>query len=295
MKKKTNGTKGLRLARAGFVAACCCIWLIFGGTVFAQTLQQEAWGILQVGLNEHNASKRTAAVGATGLLPGDAQAVESAEKAIGDKKAAVRAAAATALGQMGARSSIPVLKKALADKENRVFYAAADSLLSLGDTAGYDPYYEVLTGERKSGEGRMADKKKLVTDERAMVLMGLGVGIGFAPYAGYGWMIWKELSRDYVTPVRVNALKKLANDRDTRIGEALVRAASDKHWTVRVAALSAIAHHGDPGLICSITPKMTDKKAAVRYTAAAAVLRLLALLPTDDAAAEERPERLCAR
>jgi HEAT repeat protein len=75
----------------------------------------------------------------------------------------------------------------------------------------------------------------------------------------------------------VNALKKLENDSDVRIGKALVKAASDKHWTVRVAALSAIAHHGDPGLIYSITPNMTDKKAAVRYTAAAAVLRLSAL------------------
>jgi HEAT repeat protein len=233
--------------------------------------------ILRSGIIEHKTSKRAAAVGALGLLPGDTWAVESAEKALGDKKTAVRAAAATALGQMGARSSIPALKKALADKENRVFYAAADSLLVLGDPAGYDPYYEVLTGERKSGEGLLAEKKKLITDERAMVLLGLGVGVSFAPYAGYGWMLWRELSKDYKTPVRVNALKKLENDSDVRIGKALVKAASDKHWTVRVAALSAIAHHGDPGLIYSITPNMTDKKAAVRYTAAAAVLRLSAL------------------
>ena len=276
MEKDANGAKRIRSARRAAVVGCG-FWLIFGGALFAQALKEQASEILRSGIIEHKTSKRAAAVGALGLLPGDTWAVESAEKALGDKKTAVRAAAATALGQMGARSSIPALKKALADKENRVFYAAADSLLVLGDPAGYDPYYEVLTGERKSGEGLIAEKKKLITDERAMVLLGLGVGVSFAPYAGYGWMIWRELSKDYKTPVRVNALKKLENDSDVRIGKALVKAASDKHWTVRVAALSAIAHHGDPGLIYSITPNMTDKKAAVRYTAAAAVLRLSAL------------------
>jgi HEAT repeat protein len=101
-------------------------------------------------------------------------------------------------------------------------------------------------------------------------------------------MNWRELFHDYVSPVRVNALKKLANDRDPRIGEGLVRAASDTHTTVRVAALSAIARHGEPGLISAIEPHMTDKKAAVRYTAAAAVLRLSALIAVDDTATTQR-------
>jgi HEAT repeat protein len=101
-------------------------------------------------------------------------------------------------------------------------------------------------------------------------------------------MMWQELSHDYVSPVRVNALKKLANDPDPRIGEGLVRAASDKHTTVRVAALSAIARHGDPSLISAIEPHMKDKKAAVRYTAAAAFLGLSALLSVDDTATAQR-------
>jgi HEAT repeat protein len=262
--------KGLRIARV--VLATCCVWLVLGTrTAFPQAPQENAWQILQAGLNEHSTSNRAAAVRVLGLLQGDP-----------------RAAAATALGQLGSGPSIPLLKEALADKNNRVFFAAADSLLTLGDPAGYDLYYEVLTGERKSGEGLIPEKKKLISDPRALTLMGLGVGIGFAPYAGYGWMMWQELTHDYMSPVRVNALKKLANDPDPRIGEGLVRAASDKHTTVRVAALSAIASHGDPGLISAIEPHMKDKKAAVRYTAAAAFLRLSALLPVDDTATAQR-------
>ena len=265
-------------------SAACLAWLLCGSAAYPQTLQEKARAILETGLSEHNTGRRAAAVGGLGLLKNDSWAIESAEKALGDRKPAVRAAAATALGQMGARSSAPLLKKVLADKENRVFFAAADSLLSMGDSSGYDVYYEILTGERKSGEGLIAAKKKLITDERAMVLLAMGVGIGFAPYASYGWMAWQELSKDYVTPVRLNALKKLANDPDSRIAKGLLTAACDKHGTVRVAALFAIGHHDDPSLILPITPHMLDKKAPVRYMAAAAVLRLSALVPADDQA-----------
>jgi HEAT repeat protein len=82
--------------------------------------------------------------------------------------------------------------------------------------------------------------------------------------------------------MRVKVLSKLERDPDPGISKGLLKAASDKHWTVRVAALSAIARHGDVSLIGPITPYMADKKAAVRYTAAAAILRLSALLPTDE-------------
>ncbi|MGA8305420.1 MAG: HEAT repeat domain-containing protein [Candidatus Acidiferrales bacterium] len=275
-------TRGKRLWASKVSIAACLVWLLWGNAAYPQTLQQKARAILQAGVSEHNTSRRAAAVSALGLLQNDPWAIESAENALGDPKPAVRAAAATALGQMEAKSSAPLLKKAMGDKTNRVFFAAADSLLSMGDSSGYDVYYEILTGERKSGEGLIAAKKKLITDERAMVLLAMGVGIGFAPYASYGWMAWQELSKDYSTPVRLNALKKLANDPDSRIGEGLLNAACDKRGTVRVAALFAIGHHDDPSLLLPIAPHMLDKKAPVRYMAAAAVLRLSALVPADD-------------
>jgi HEAT repeat protein len=82
--------------------------------------------------------------------------------------------------------------------------------------------------------------------------------------------------------MRIMALSKLENDPDSRINKGLLKAAADKHWAVRVAALSAIARHSDVTLIGPITAHMADNKADVRYTAAAAVLRLSALLPADE-------------
>lgn len=272
--------KGLRPAT--IVLAACCILLTLGSAVFPQTTQERAWLILQAGLKEHNTNNRIAAVGALGFLRGDPAAIKLAEEALGDNKAAVRAAAATALGDLGDRASIPQLKVSLGDKDNRVYYAVADSLILLGDPAGYDAYYRQLTGERKSGEGIIPDKKKLITDPNALMLLGVGVGIGYAPYASYGWMVWSELSTDYASPMRIKALSKLEHDPDSRINKGLLHAASDKHWRVRVAALSAIARRDDISLIGPITPYIADKKAAVRYTAAAAILRLSELVPTND-------------
>jgi HEAT repeat protein len=146
-----------------------------------------AWEVLQGGLNEHNTTKRAAAARALGFLAGNSRAVEFAETALADRKPAVRAAAATALGELGSQSSISLLRVAVADRDNRVFYAAADSLILLGDPAGYNAYYQQLTGKRKSGEGMMASKEKLVTNPKTLTLLALGVGIGYAPYATYGW------------------------------------------------------------------------------------------------------------
>jgi HEAT repeat protein len=49
---------------------------------------------------------------------------------------------------------------------------------------------------------------------------------------------------------------------------------SDKDWTVRAAAVEAIAKRADASLLADIVPVMSDKKDIVRYSAAAAVLRL---------------------
>lgn len=78
---------------AGLLLVMACT-----GPLLAQTPQQQAWNILRAGVNEKNTGKRTQAVRALRLLPGDPEAVEMAEKALQDQKPAVRAAAATALG-----------------------------------------------------------------------------------------------------------------------------------------------------------------------------------------------------
>jgi HEAT repeat protein len=242
--------------------------------LLAQTPRQLAWDILRAGVNEKNTGKRVQAVRALRLLPGDPEATAMAQRALLDRKHEVRAAAATALGLMGSKVSIPELEKALSDKDPLVVLAAAHALQVLNDPAGYEVYYEVLTGERKSADGLVAQETELLKDPKRMAKLGLEEGLGFIPFAGMGLSTVKAVSKDDASPVRAAAARVLINDPDPRIGPALVRAASDKSWMVRASALLAIAKREDPDLVNAIVPAMSDKNGVVRCTAAAAGIRL---------------------
>jgi HEAT repeat protein len=240
----------------------------------AETPTEKAWHLLKAGLADHNVDKRATAVRVLGLLPNNQEAARLAEHALADEKPEVRAAAATALGQMRARKSIRLLRKALNDNDTSVVLAAASSLRIMGDRAAYRVYYAVLTGERKSGGGLLAGQEKMLKDPKKMAVFGFEQGIGQIPFAGIGFQAIKALRKDDTSPVRAAAAKALAKDPDPRSGKALVTAASDGSWIVRAAALDAIAHRGDPALLPTAIEGMSDDKDAVRFTAAATVLHL---------------------
>ena len=65
-------------------------------------LKEKAWGILNEGLQNDSAEKRSHAVDILGMLPGNEKAEAAAIKALKDDKANVRLAGATSLGAMKA-------------------------------------------------------------------------------------------------------------------------------------------------------------------------------------------------
>ncbi len=242
----------------------------------AQSPLEKAWDILRTGTNEKSSDKRTNAVRALGLIPNDTRAAETAEKALKDEKPDVRSAGATALGEMLSKSSIPKLKEALSDRDIGVVLAAARSLVALHDDDGYELYYELLTGEYKRKEGRMAEPSAVVKDRKKLGEFCFEQGVGFFWFTDIPYTAIKFLSKDDVTPVRAAAVKVLADDPHPHSAQALAKAASDKSWVVRAAAVWAIARRGDPFLLDSVLPDLSDEKDLVRYTAAAAVIRLSA-------------------
>ena len=123
----------------------------------AQTPRDQAWKVLQDGVKNEDQRQRAIATRSLGLVPGDSIAEKLATEALSDEDVEVRISAAAALGQMQAHNSIPALQKALKDQQVGVILAAASSLKSLGNPSAYLVYYAVLTGERKSGEGLMAE------------------------------------------------------------------------------------------------------------------------------------------
>jgi HEAT repeat protein len=251
------------------------------GALLAETPQQKAWDILRVGVNQKSTGKRTQAVRALRLLPADPEASEMAERALQDRKPEVRAAAATALGLMGSKAAVPGLRKALSDRKPAVVLAAAHALQVLDDPAGYEAYYEVLTGERKSADGLVAQQMETLKDSKKMAEFALEEGLGFIPFADTGFSAAKAIRKDGASPVRAAAARALVKDPDPHVGQALVRAVSDKSWNVRASALLAIAKREDPDLLNSIVPALSDKNQVVRFTAAAAVIRLSTVAARD--------------
>jgi HEAT repeat protein len=236
--------------------------------------EQQAGEMLRAGIKEGNTGKRTQAVRALRLLPCNPEATEMALTALQDPKPQVRAAAATALGLMGSNQAIPALKKVLSDQKPAVVLAAAHSLQLLNDPAGYQVYYEILTGERKPAEGSVAQQMETLEDRKKMMELGLEEGLGFVPFADMGLSAAKAIRKGDASPARATAARALVHDSDPGVGQALIRAAFDKSWVVRVSALVAIAKRNDSSVLNAIVPALSDKNQVVRFTAAAAVIRL---------------------
>jgi HEAT repeat protein len=69
----------------------------------------------------------------------------------------------------------------------------------------------------------------------------------------------------------------LARDPDPATTKALTEATGDNSWIVQVAALEALAKRGDPSVLPTVQRYVSDEKSAIRFTAAAAVIRLTAI------------------
>jgi len=200
-----------------------------------------------------------------------------AEKALGDQRPEVRAAAAAALGDANWRASIPKLQEALKDDDPSVALAAAHSLDLMHDDSAYEVYYEILTGGRKTGKGIIASQTAFLKDPKKLAQLGFEEGIGFIPFAGIGWQAFKIVKKDDSSPIRAAAAKVLIHDPDPATFQALVEAAGDHNWLVRVAVLEALTKRGDVAALDTVALYLGDDNEVVRYTAAAAVVRLSAI------------------
>ena len=241
-----------------------------------QPPREKSWSVLKDGLTDESAEKRAKAVNALGLLAGNADAEKAALQALKDERANVRMAAVTSLGAMHARHAQEALEKSLDDAEPAVVLAAANSLLILKNDAGYDVYYAVLTGNKKTNQGLIKEQMKILHDPKKMAQMGLEEGISFVPFGGLGYGVVKTVMKtgDDVATVRGVAARRLAQDPDPSTGEALTGAAADKSWIVRAAALQALSERGDKSVVGKILASLDDERDEVRYIGAAAIIHL---------------------
>jgi HEAT repeat protein len=244
--------------------------------LYAQDARQQAWTLLNAGLADKSTRERTAAVRVLGLMTNDPQAPELAMQALGDPKPEVRAAAADALGDLNYQPARPKIREILVrnDEDPLLVLACARALLKLGDEEAYAVYYAILTGERKSGSSLTHSQKKNLSDPKKMAQLGFQEGLGFVPFGGLGYGAVKAFTKDDVSPVQATAAKMLIKDPDPKTKEALSNALNHKSWIVRMAAVDALARRNDATVIPQLEPRLKDYKDIVRYTAAAAIIRL---------------------
>lgn len=253
-----------------------CILLYLSCSVFwAATPADNAWKFLKEGLQDKSAEKRTQAVAALGLIPGNSQALKIAEDALQDPNSAVRIAAVTALGEMNAKSALPKIKGLLQTSDASSIVAIASVLKKLNDPEGYEIYYEILTGTRKGGGGLLSGIK----DRKSLEKMGIEEALGFIPFGGIGVGAYNYIKTNTSQSVNAAAATELALDPDPAAEKALVAATSNGKDVVQVAALRALAKRGDPSVVDDIEHQMYADKPLVVYTACAAVIHLSDVRP----------------
>ena len=266
------------VSRILIVALTCALLTVLS---YASGGKKKAWAMFESAAKSNSATQRSIGIRALGLLRDNQHARELAEAALADDKPEVRAAAASALGQMHAVQSVEKLQKLLDDKRMAVVMAAAHALHDLKDAAANAVYLDVLSGERK-GDGLVTEQMDTLHNPKQLAMIGVEQGIGFVPFAGIGWDAWRYTHKKDPHPARAVAATLLAHDPDPKTGYALVNAALNvKDWIVRAAAVEAIAQRGDPSLEEKIEISLYDANAHVRYTAAAAVIQLSALMKKD--------------
>lgn len=241
-----------------------------------------AWDVLVKGVDDNDATHRKAALAATGTIGPLKEAVEMVQRGLQDKDQEVRQTAADTLGEMGAQDAIPSLKTAL-DDNPEVSFTAAKALWKLGDKeSSRDILQEVLEGERKDAPGRLhgairSAKKKMTPGQLALMGVKEGSGTFLGPASISVTAIQeaiKEKKTDAGAAGRSIAAELLSKDTDPYSLTLLEWAAGDSNWAVRLAVAKGLGERGNEGSIAKLQPLLSDDHHAVRYMAAASIVKL---------------------
>jgi HEAT repeat protein len=247
------------------------------------TNQDRARGLLENSLKDKNPDTRKHAVQSLGLLTPNESNLSQLAAMLEDKDVEVRLATITSLVDFQDKRTIPALRKALESDVPEVSFAAAKALWTLNEPSGREALLSVLSGETKTSSGFITRQKRdalrMLHTPTVMFVFALKQGANFAPVPGLGAGVSSLqgiLSDPGVTGRAATALL-LSTDQSPEVLKALQDALADSDWSVRAAAVHAIAIRNDPALETDLIPLLEDKKEAVRVRAAAGYLRLEAI------------------
>jgi HEAT repeat protein len=264
---------------------------LFLGVFFGQTPPPEsnhdrARGFLEESLRDKNPDTRKHAVQALSLLSAREPYLTELEAMLDDKDVEVKLATITSLVDLKSNRTVPALRKALDSDVPEVSFAAAKALWTLKVPEGREALISVLYGDEKTSSGFITKQKRqalrMLHTPKTMFMFALQQSANLAPVPGLGAGVssLQGILSDPSVSGRATAALMLSTDRDPEVLVALNEALADKDWSVRAAAVHAIALRNDPASESSLVPLFEDKKEAVRVRAAAGYLRLESIRAT---------------
>jgi HEAT repeat protein len=242
--------------------------------------------LLAASLKDKNPDTRKQAVQSLGLVSPHEPYLSQLEAMLDDKDLEVRLATITSLVDLKNPRTVPALQKALNSNVPELSFAAAKALWTLDEALGKDALLDVLSGETKTSSGFITKQKRdalrMLHTPKTMFMFALRQGAIFAPVPGLGAGIssLQGILSDPSVSGRAAAALLLGPDKESGILPALQDALTDKDWSVRAAAVHAIALRNDPAPQASLVLLFDDHKEAVRVRAAAGYLRLAAIKST---------------
>jgi HEAT repeat protein len=239
--------------------------------------------ILQHALTSKNPDSRLQGVVALSLASDKNSLLPLLVGMADDKDVPVRVAVVASLADVKSKATSEALHKMLNDPVPEVSFAAAKALWSENDPAGETALLAIIAGETKTASGylsaEMRHALRMMHTPTTTFLFAVRQGVGFVPVPGLGQGIasMQALLTDPGISGRAAAVLLLGKDKDPVLLPALRDALHDKNWTVRAAAVHAMAIRDTPALKKDLLPLLEDEKEGVRLRTAAALLRLSAI------------------
>jgi HEAT repeat protein len=271
------------------------------GITIAESTRDRARSLLADSLKDKNPDTRMHAVQALSLVSPSEPYLSLLEAMLDDKDMLVRLAAITSLVDLKNQHTVPTLLKALDSDVPEVSFAAAKALWALDDPSGRAALVSILSGETKTSSGfinkQKRDALRMLHTPTTLFLFAVKQGAAFAPIPGVGAGIssLQGLLSDPGVSGRAAAALLLSLDKSPEVLPGLQDALADSDWSVRAAAVHAIALRNDSALKADLIPLLDDKKEAVRDRAAAGYLRLDAIRSTNVRTAPKQARKQAGR
>lgn len=206
------------------------------------------------------------------------RAVAALTRALADEDAEVRAAAASAFGELGNRAAGPLLRRTLKDRSASVRIEAAFALHRLGEGDAVSLIDAVISKLADAGDGGSgADEMRRLARTKARIL-------GVERLAEIGGervvAVFERLLKDESGAVRDATAIALARLGLEEFAAPFVEAVRSEDEAVRSAAVEALGRIGAPAHLSTIEVAAADASVPVR----AAAMRALARFSTADSA-----------